>query len=72
MKVYLVASALPNWMRTGYGHSLLAAEHPSILVSFAEYLKVSEVERLTLAVPPMSLYQPVTAICGQEADLRGS
>ena len=59
MKIYLVASALPNWMSGGYGHSLLAADAPSILVSFAEYLKVSDVERLTLAVPPMPLYQPI-------------
>lgn len=58
MHVYLVASALPNWMRTGYGHSLLAADKPQILVSFAEYLKLTEVERLTLAVEPMPHYTP--------------
>lgn len=43
-------------MRTGYGHSLLAADNPEILVSFAEFLKQTEIERLTLAVEPMPPY----------------
>ena len=39
MKIYLVASTMPSWMNTGYGHSLLAADTPDLLVSFAEYIK---------------------------------
>lgn len=59
MQVYLVASALPSWMRTGYGHSLLAADKAEILVSFAEFLKLTEIDRLTLAVGPMPHYEPI-------------
>lgn len=39
MKIFLVASTAKSWMNTGYGHSLLQAEHPALLVSFVEFTK---------------------------------
>jgi hypothetical protein len=37
VKIYMVASAVPSWMRTGYGHSLLAGEASDLLISFEEF-----------------------------------
>lgn len=52
MKVYMVASALPTWMRTGYGHSLLAADATDILVSFVDFMKPGNPHSLTIASMP--------------------
>lgn len=38
----MVASPVPSWMRTGYGHSLLAADAPRLLISFEEFAKRPE------------------------------
>lgn len=35
----MVASPVPSWMRTGYGHSLLAADASALLISFEEFSK---------------------------------
>lgn len=38
MKIFLVASTANNWMRTGYGASLLAGDCSALLVSFVEFM----------------------------------
>ena len=39
MRIFLVCSTQDNWMRGGYGVSLLASGHPKLLVSFVEFMK---------------------------------
>ena len=39
MKIYLVCSTADNWIRGGYGASLIAAKADRTLVSFVEFLK---------------------------------
>lgn len=57
MKIYLVASTATSWMNGGYGHALLAGEHPQALVSYLECLK--DLEKEPLRVTCMTFpYQP--------------
>lgn len=66
MKIYLVASTTPSWMNTGYGHSLLAGDHPSLLVSFVEHMNNpnQQLKVTTMAEtyqPSKIMRRPVTA-----------
>jgi hypothetical protein len=56
VKIFMVCSTSKSWMNTGYGHSLLAAGTPDLLVSFEEFSKKPDQQ---LAVTTMAAtYEP--------------
>lgn len=65
MRIYLVCSTADNWMKGGYGASLLAGEASRLLVSFVEFAKDPRQRFIVDEMP--KVYQPLEAKAKGEA-----
>ena len=61
MKIFLVCSTADNWMKGGYGVSLLAGGADRLLVSFVEFIKKPDQRFIVPEMPRPAEYRPNVA-----------